>query len=70
MVIDMAKARMLGIQSTGAKNAKAAPPYWAVKRGKEILCHGPESTIPGEQEQRMLKRDGYRLTIGGKGRKL
>lgn len=62
----MAKARMLGYQKTGATNAKAAPPFWAVKRGSEQLAHGPRETFPGAGIRKTLRRDGYRLTVEGK----
>jgi len=62
----MAKARTLGYQKTGATNAKAAPPYWAVKRGSDTICHGPRETFPGSAERKMLRRDGYRLNVEGK----
>lgn len=62
----MSKARMLGYQKTGATNAKAAPTYWAVKRGAETLCRGPLETFPGAADRKMLKRDGYRITVDGK----
>lgn len=62
----MAKARMLGYQKTGATNAKAAPPYWAVKRGAETLCHGSRETFPGPAVRKTLKRDGYRLQVEGR----
>lgn len=51
----MAKARMLGYQKTGATNAKAALPYWQVKRGSDCLCHGPRETFPGPGEQKRLR---------------
>lgn len=62
----MSKARMLGYQKTGATNAKAAPPYWQVKRGLNCLCHGPMETFPGAGERKRLMADGYRLTVDGK----
>lgn len=62
----MAKARMLGYQATGSTNAKAAAPYWAVKRGAETLCHGPKETFPGAAERNVLRKDGYRLSVEGK----
>lgn len=62
----MGKARMLGYQTTGTVNAKAATPYWAVKRGADTLCHGPRETFPEAEMRKRLKRDGYRLTVDGK----
>lgn len=62
----MAKARMLGYQKTGATNARAAPPYWQVKRGTDCLCYGHKETFPGAGERKRLKADGYRISVEGK----
>lgn len=62
----MGKAKMLGYQKNGPANAKAAPPYWAVKRGPDTLCHGTKETFPESNKRKMVKQDGYRLTVEGK----
>lgn len=62
----MAKARMLGYQKTGATNAKAATPYWQIKRKTDVLCHGSRETFPGLAMRKTLKRDGYRLQVEGR----
>lgn len=62
----MAKARMLGYQKTGATNAKAAPPYWQVKRGSDCLSYGQRETFPGLQERKRLRADGHRIMVYGK----
>lgn len=62
----MSKARMLGYQKTGAPNAKAGDAHWQVKRGPDVLCHGPKETFPGVGKQKKLKVDGYRISVEGK----
>lgn len=62
----MAKARTLGYQKTGATNAKAAPPYWQVKRGAACLCHGPRETFPGASERKKLREGGHRILVEGR----
>lgn len=60
------KAKMLGYQKVGTPNARAAAPYWQVKRGNDCLCHGSMETFPGAGERKMLKADGYRISVEGK----
>lgn len=62
----MAKARMIGHQKVGTPNAMAAVPYWQVKRGTDVLCHGPRETFPGPQERKRLRADGRRILVEGK----
>lgn len=62
----MAKARMIGHQKVGTPNAMAAVPYWQVKRGTDVLCHGSRETFPDPAMRKTLKRDGYRLDVEGK----
>lgn len=61
----MAKARTLGYQKTGAPNAKAAAPYWQVKRGSACLCYGPRESFPGALERKMLRDGGHRILVEG-----
>lgn len=51
----MAKARMLGYQKTGATNAKAAPPYWQVKRRTNFRCHGIREQSQGAGGRKRIK---------------
>lgn len=40
--------------------------YWAVKRGGEVICHGPKQTMPNAQERKLLREGGHKIYVEGK----
>jgi hypothetical protein len=39
---------------------------WEVRRNGITICHGSEKSMPNALQQKLLRRDGYKIYIDGK----